>query len=135
VEPRGQQDPDVPREVLRERLLRLRADDRIELVLLLVTLCEARPLERLGLDVVGLLVWPVPDAETVEADASGEGLAAQRAHLHLVEVERGILLELLVDDVLKLERRELKDVVRRDLLWCDLQLLLREEFQIHHRLP
>ena len=123
----GQQHPCVPREVLREGLLGLRADDRIELVLFLVALHEARAFEGLGLDVLAALVGTLPGPEAVQADAAGEGLTAERAGLHLLEIESGILLKLLVDDVLQLERAKLKDVVRRDLFRRDLELLLWEE--------
>jgi len=43
-------------------------------------------------------------AEAVEADAPGERIAAERADLHLIQIECRVLLELLIDDVLKLER-------------------------------
>src|SRR4029077_5945166 len=110
---------------LGEGLLGLGADDRVELVaVLLVAGHQAGALERLALAVLGRA--GLARAEAVQADAPGERVAAERADLHLFEVERGILLELLVDTVLELQRRELEDVVRRDLLGCDLELLLRE---------
>jgi hypothetical protein len=54
-------------------------------------------------------------------------LSAERAGLDFLQIERGILLQLLIDHVLQLERAQLKDVVRSDLLWRDLELLLWEE--------
>ena len=131
MQSRGQKDAGVPRQILGERLLGLRADDRVELALLFVPLHEARALEWLGLGVVASFVGAVADPETIEADPPGERLSAERTDLHLVEVESRILLELLVDHVLQLEGAELQDVVRGDLFWRDLELLLWKKFQVH----
>ena len=117
----------VPGEVLREGLLGFRAYDRIELVLFLVALHQARTFEGLRLQIFAAFVRSFAGAEAVQADTAGERLTAQRAGLDFLEVEGGVLLQLLVDDVLQLERAELEDVVRRDLLGRDLELLLREE--------
>jgi len=99
--------------------------DRRSLALLFVARHEAGALERLALAVL-LRGARLTGAKTVQADAPGERISAERADLDLFQVERGVLLELLVDDVLKLQRGELEDVVRGDLLGCDLELLLRE---------
>jgi len=83
------------------------------------------PLERLA---VAVLIGGagLARAEAAQADAAGERVAAQRADVDLFQIERGVLLELLVDGVLELQGGELEDVVRRDLLGCDLELLLRQ---------
>src|SRR5205823_14376048 len=121
-------------QILGEGLLGLRADDRIELFVLFVALHEAGAFERLGLYVVAPR-WPVRKTEAVEAHAPLQWLATERADLTLFEIERGILLQLLIDDVLEFDRRQLEDVIRCDLFRCDLQLLLRKKSQIHYRLP
>ena len=127
MQPFRQQHACVPGEILREGLFSFRADDRIELVLFFVALHQARTFERLGLEIIAPFVRSFAGTKAVETHTAGERLAAQRACLDFLEVERGILLKLLVDDVLQLERAELKDVVRRDLLGRDFELLLREE--------
>ena len=71
---------------------------------------------------VGGLLGARSVAEAAEAHATGELRAAQGTVLLLLEVERGVLLELLVHDVLELHGRELEDVIRRDLLGRDLLL-------------
>ena len=77
--------------------------DRVELVaLLLVARHEAGAFERLALAVL-LRGARLTGAKTVQADAPGERISAERADLDLFQVERGVLLELLVDDVLKLQ--------------------------------
>src|SRR2546423_5970641 len=122
-----QQNARVPRKIFGEGLLGFRANDRIELVLFLVPLHEAGAFERLSLDVLATFVRTLAGAEAVETHTSGEWLPAKWACLDLLEVEGRIFLELLIDDVLQLERAKLKDVVLRDLFWRDLELLLREE--------
>ena len=124
MQPRRDHDAHVPGEVLRQRLLGLGAHDRIEFLVIVVARGEARTFERLGLELIATRRL-VRETEAVQADAPLERLAAEGALLRLLEVERRIFLELRVDDVLKLHRRQLKDVVRGDLLRCDLQLLLR----------
>ena len=123
VQPRRQHHAHVPREIVGKRLLRLGADDRIELVVVVVTLHETGTFERLGLHLVRARRF-VRQAEAVEADAALKRLTAQRTDLALFEIERRVLLQLGVDHVLQLDRRELKDVVRGDLLRCDLELHL-----------
>ena len=122
-----QEDARVPRQVLRQGLLRFGTHDRVELVFFLVTLQQARALEGFGLDILAALVRAASDPETVDAHPTGERLPAQRADLHFLQIEGWIFRELLIDHVLELEGRKLKDVVRRDLLGRDFELLLREE--------
>src|SRR5204862_1389850 len=69
-------------------------------------------------------------AEAAKADAARELGPAQRTRLDFLEVQSGILFELLVDDLLQLHGRELQDVVRRYLLRCDFELLLRKEANV-----
>src|SRR5262245_6213913 len=134
MQARRQHHARIPRQVLGERLLRLGAHDRIELFVLVIALHEACAFERLGLRLIATW-WLIRETEAVEADTSLERLAAERTYLCLFEVERWILLQFLVDHVLQLHRGELKDVVRADLFWRDLELLLRKKSQIHCRLP
>jgi len=112
-------------------LLGLRTHDRIEFLVIIVALHEAGAFKWLGLEVLAALVRAFAGAEAVQADPAGEGLTAERAGLHLLEIEGRIFLELLVNDVLQLERAKLKDVVRCDLFRRDLELQLWEESQIH----
>ena len=114
-----------------KRLLRLRANYGIELVLFLVALHEARAFEWFRLEILASPVRPLAGAETVQANTAGERLTAERASLYFLEIEGGVLLQLLIDDVLELEGAQLKDVIRCDLLGGDLELLLREESEIH----
>ncbi len=129
-QPLRQHDPHVPGQVFRERLLGLRADDRIELVVLVVALHQARALEGLGVLVL-LGAARFSGAEAGQTDPTAEWIPAQRADLRLLEIESRILIELLIDDVLELEGGQLKDVIGGDLFRSDLELLLRQKSQVH----
>src|SRR5205807_555589 len=98
-----QEDARVPRQVLRQGLLRFGTHDRVELVFFLVTLQQARALEGFGLDILAALVRAASDPETVDAHPTGERLPAQRADLHFLQIEGWIFRELLIDHVLELE--------------------------------
>src|SRR6266849_832030 len=100
MQPRWKHDAHVPREIFRERLLCLGADDRIELIVLVVALHEARALERLGLQLIAARRL-VGEAEAIQTNATLQRLATERTDLTLLEIERGIVLQLRVDDVLQ----------------------------------
>lgn len=123
----------VREQVLREGLLGLGAHDRVAVVVGIVAQHEVQVLERLGIIVV-MRRSGGRTAEAGRAHRTGQRIPAQRTDRELLLLERGILFELLVDEVLRLERRALQDVVGRDLLRCDLELKPRHELRAHlHR--
>src|SRR5205814_8519158 len=100
MQSRGQQDAGVPREVFGERLLGLRADDRVELALLFVPLHEARALEWLGLGVRAFLVPAVTAPVTIDADPLRTRVSGERTGPHLLKARVPIPVLSLLDPLL-----------------------------------
>ncbi len=117
----GQEGVEVPGQMLVERELRLRASDRVELVLFV-----AQPLRAIGRQLVDRRIARhlarALAREAVGAVVAGHRAAADRAGGVLEQLERRILVELVADRLLQRHRAHLQDVVRGDLLGGDLDL-------------